>query len=91
MDANEEKAKRLQEEITAVEFSSGLAIENPGMYTIEEMQELVERHEETTQEIDDLIRKDFESMPPEMQKAMRKMLRESKVPDNIWDEILGEE
>lgn len=89
MKENGDEFNRLREEMAAVEFSSGLAIENPGMYTPDEMRDLVVRNDKTTREIDELIRKDFESMPPEMQKAMRKMLSDSDVPNSTWDEILG--
>ena len=91
MKEDEGAVKRLREEMAAVEFSSGLAIENPGMYTIDELRELIERNDKTAREIDELIRKDFEAMPPEMQKAMREMLSGSDVPNGIWDEILGKE
>lgn len=91
MREDEGAVKRLREEMAAVEFSSGLAIENPGMYTLDELRELIERNDKTAREIDELIRKDFEAMPPEMQKAMREMLSGSDVPNSIWDEILGKE
>lgn len=91
MKEDEDEVKRLREEMAAVEFSSGLAIENPGMYTLDELRGLVERNDKTTREIDELIRKDFKAMPPEMQKAMREMLSGSDVPNGIWDEILGKE
>lgn len=91
MKEDEGAVKRLREEMAAVEFSSGLAIENPGMYTLDELRELIERNDKTAREIDELIRKDFEAMPPEMQKAMREMLSGSDVPNSIWDEILGKE
>lgn len=91
MKEDEGAVKRLREEMAAVEFSSGLAIENPGMYTLDELRELIERNDMTAREIDELIRKDFEAMPPEMQKAMREMLSGSDVPNSIWDEILGKE
>lgn len=91
MREDEGAVKRLREEMAAVEFSSGLAIENPGMYTLDELRELIERNDKTAREIDELTRKDFEAMPPEMQKAMREMLSGSDVPNSIWDEILGKE
>ena len=54
MREDEGAVKRLREEMAAVEFSSGLAIENPGMYTLDELRELIERNDKTAREIDEL-------------------------------------
>lgn len=74
-----------------MEFSERLAIENPGMYSAEEMRDLIERHVETTSATDKAMREDFESMPPEMQAKMKEMLKSSGVPDEVWKEIFGED
>lgn len=58
----------------AVELSMGLAIEDRGAYSVEEMRELMERYEDATEALDEALREDFRSMPPEMQEGMREML-----------------
>ncbi len=75
-----EELKKAQIDQEAVKFSERLAIENPGMYSPEEMRDLVERHIEATALTDKTMREDLESMPPEMQAKMKEMLKSSDVP-----------
>lgn len=86
-----EELKRAQIDQEAVEFSEHLAIENPGMYSVEEMKELLDRHIDATEATDRAMRKDLESMPPEMQAKMKEMLKNSGVPIEVWKEIFGED
>ena len=86
-----EELKRAQIDQEAVEFSEGLAIENPGMYTAEEMADLVVRHIDATSATDKAMREDLASMPPEMQAKMKEMLKKSDVPIEVWKEIFGED
>lgn len=88
---SEEELRKAQIDQEAVEFSEGLAIENPGMYSAEEMKELIERHAEATAATDAAMREDLASMPPEMQVRMKEMLKSSGVPDEVWKEIFGED
>lgn len=88
---SEEELRKAQIDQEAVEFSEKLAIENPGMYSIEEMKELVNRHVETTAVTDKAMREDLASMPPEMQNKMKEMLKRSSVPDDVWREIFGKD
>ena len=88
---SEEDLRRAQLEQEAVEFSEKLAIENPGMYTIEEMQDLIERHERTTAQSDKAMREDLASMPPEMQQKMKELLKASAIPEEVWKDIFGSE
>lgn len=74
----------------AVRFSMGLALENPGDYSIEEMRELIDRHDATQNTLDQAMREDLASMPPEMQEKMKEMLKDSDVPTEVWREIFGE-
>lgn len=87
---SEEEFRKVQIDMAAVEFSEKMAIENPGMYSADEMRELIERHEVSKEEADRIMREDLASMPPEMQEKMKKMLKASNVPDEIWAEIFGE-
>lgn len=86
-----ENLKAAQIDQEAVEFSERLAIENPGMYSADEMRDLVERHVEATSATDKAMREDFESMPPDMQAKMKEMLKSSGVPGEVWKEIFGED
>ena len=67
-----------------------MAIENPGMYSVDEMKDLLERHSEATAATDQAMREDLASMPPEMQARMKEMLKSSGVPDEVWREIFGQ-
>lgn len=86
-----EDLRKAQIDMTAVEFSEKLAIENPGMYTADEMRELVERHEVSKEQADQIMREDFASMPPQMQNAMKKMLKSTNVSEEVWKDIFGED
>ena len=37
------------------------------------------------------MREDLASMPPEMQKAMKEMLKNTGVSEGVWKEIFGED
>lgn len=89
--AREEELRRAQVDLSAVEFSEQLATENPGMYNVKEMRELIERHEVSREAADRAMREDLASMPPEMRQAMKRMLKESDIPDEIWRGIFGED
>ena len=86
-----EEPKKAQIDQEAVEFSEQLAIENPGMYSPEEMRDLIDRHFEATASTDNAMREDLEAMPPEMQAKMKEMLKSSDVPMEVWKEIFGED
>lgn len=87
---SEDELRKAQIDQEAVEFSERLAIENPGMYTVDEMKDLVDRHIDTTAATDAAMREDLASMPPEMQAKMKEMLKDSDVPAEVWREIFGE-
>lgn len=86
-----EDLKKAQIDQEAVEFTERLAIENPGMYSVDEMKGLLERHSEATAATDQAMREDFASMPPEMQARMKEMLKSSGVPGEVWKEIFGQD
>lgn len=88
---SEEDLRDAQIEQEAVEFSERLAIENPGMYSVEEMADLIDRHIDATASTDKAMREDLASMPPEMQAKMKEMLKSSDVPMEVWKEIFGED
>ena len=86
-----EDIKKAHIDQEAVEFSERLAIENPGMYSIDEMIELIDRHIDATAAADKAMRDDLASMPPEKQEDMKKMLKNSDVPMEVWQEIFGKD
>ena len=88
---SEEDLGKAQIEQEAVEFSEKLAIENPGMYTIEEMQDPIKRHERTSADSDRAMREDLAAMPPEMQQKMKVLLKASDIPEEVWKDIFGSE
>lgn len=75
----------------AVEFSERLAIENPGMYEIGEMKDLIERHDRAKETTDKAIREDIASMPPALQEKMKEMLKASDVSNEVWRNIFCED
>lgn len=88
---SEEDIRKAQIEQEAIEFSERLTIKNPGMYEIDEMKELIERHDQAKEMTDKAIREDFASMPPALQEKMREMLKASDVSNDVWRDILGED
>lgn len=88
---SEDELRRAQIDQEAIEFSGRLAIENPGMYSVEEMADLIDRRIDATAATDKAMREDLASMPPEMQAKMKEMLKSSDVPMEVWKEIFGED
>lgn len=88
---SEKSLRKAQIEQEAVEFSEKLAIENPGMYSAEEMADLIDRHIDATAATDKAMREDLASMSPEMQAKMKEILMDSDVPMEVWKEIFDEE
>ena len=62
------------ENMAAIEFKMQMAIDNPGMYTLEELQAMQCEYDEASAAADKLMRDDFQSMSPEMQKRMLQLL-----------------
>lgn len=71
---SEQEIKDAYVDQQAVELSMGMAIEHPGMYSMEEMTELIGRHDEATEALDEALRADFRAMPLEMRQRMLEML-----------------
>ena len=78
------------ENMAAIEFKMQMAIDNPVMYTLEELQAMQREYDEASAAADKLMRDDFQSMPPEMQKRMLQLLAgdEAHTPQ-FWLDILG--
>ena len=79
----------IQEKHEMAYFRGQLATEFPESYTLEEMKEISDSMSASTAEVDEMLRADFESMPPFAQDKMLDLLRQAD-PDNFdwWLEVL---
>ena len=83
--------KRLLEDHEVAYFKGDLATSMPESYTLDEMREISEAMDASTQAIDDAMRADFESLPPEAQAKLLDMLAGSGTESREWWEqvLLG--
>lgn len=71
-------------------FRAEICAMSPESYTLEEKQRICEDIDLTGGMQDAAIKEDFESMPPEAQDAMFKMLCEAgNPPKEYWEQLLG--
>lgn len=86
---DDETFKQAIEDHEVAYFRGRMAIDCPESYSLEEMKEISEGMDASTEEVEALMRKDFQSMPPEMQKAMLNMLTEvGPESKEFWEGIL---
>jgi len=80
----------LKEEHELAYLRGDIATSSPESYTLDEMRKISAGMDEGTAKIDAAIREEFNSLPPEAQARMLKLLA-SADPGNIafWNEILG--
>lgn len=71
-------------------FRGQLATSSPESYDIDEMREISEAMDQSTQEVEAMIREDFQSMPLHAQGRMLNLLSNAD-PGNMgfWNELLG--
>ena len=81
---NDEEARKLIEEHEMAYFRGDLAISSPESYTLDEMREISEAMDASTEKMDAAMRADFEAMPPEMKVKMLDMLAASGVESREW-------
>lgn len=60
--------------MATVETKMHWALDNPGMYTVAELQQIQEEYDAACKAVDEYLRADFRSMPKEMQRGMLKLL-----------------
>lgn len=84
----DEEYKRLREEHEIAYFKGDLATSMPQSYTLEEMREISEDMDASTQAIDDAMRTDFESLPTAAQAKLLDMLAGSDVKSREWWEYV---
>ena len=73
-------------------FRADLCLSDPDNYTLEEKREICEQMESTSKAIEDAMKKDFESLPPEFRVKLLDMLCASGCEsEKFWkDLLLGE-
>ena len=80
---------QIYKNMAAVETKMRWALDNPGMYTVEELQQIQEEYDVACKAMDDYLRADFHSMPEEMQRAMLKLLaNDEKNTPSFWIDTL---
>lgn len=81
---NDDKYKLLLEEHEIAYFKGDLVTSMPEGYTLEEMREISQAMDASTQAIDDALRADFGLLPPEAQAKLLDMLAGSNVESREW-------
>ena len=73
-------------------FRADLCLSDPDNYTLDEKREICEQMESTSKAIEDAMKKDFESLPPEFRVKLLDMLCASGCEsEKFWkDLLLGE-
>ena len=82
----------IYENMATVETKMRWALDNPGMYTVEELQQIQEEYDAACKAMDEYLHADFHSMPEEMQRAILKLLaNDEKNKPSFWLDILQPE
>ena len=73
-------------------FKADLCLSDPDNYTLDEKREICEQMESTSKAIEDAMKKDFVSLPPDARVRLLDMLCQSGVesPEWWWDILVGE-
>lgn len=80
--------RTIQEEHAVAYFAADLVMENPGDYTLDEKRDIIERMQASTAEVDEKIRGEFRTMPPESQGLMLNLLEDSPEGREWWEHLL---
>lgn len=84
----DEEYKRLREQHEVAYLKGDLAASMPESYSLEEMREISEAMDASTQAIDEAMRADFESLPSEAKDKLLDMLAGSSVESREWWEYV---
>ena len=89
---NEAKMTELTQAEDMAYFRADLCLYSPESYTLDEKKETCNEMMTTSKAMLDAMRKDFESMPPELRSKLLDMLCQSGVesPQWWWDVLVGE-
>ena len=85
---SDDEYKRLLEDHEIAYFKGDLATSMPDSYSLDEMREISEAMDASTQAIDDAMRADFESLPPAAQAKLLDMLAGTGVESREWWEYV---
>lgn len=80
--------EQIKEDHAAAYFAADMALENPEAYSLEEKRAIIERMQESTEEIDAMFRKEFQAMTPEARQVMLSLLEDSPEGREWWERIL---
>ena len=80
--------EQIKEDHAAAYFAADMALENPEAYSLEEKRAIIERMQESTEEIDAMFRKEFQAMMPEARQVMLSLLEDSPEGREWWERIL---
>ena len=85
---SDEEYNRLREEHEIAYLRGDLATSMPEGYSFDEIREISEAMDASNQAIDDAMRADFESLPPEAQAKLLDMLAGSDSESREWWEYV---
>lgn len=90
--ANNTNWTELQQAEDMAYFRADLCLYSPESYTLEEKREICEQMESTSKAIEDAMKKDFESLPPELRVKFLDMLCASgcMTPEFWWDVLVSD-
>lgn len=84
-----ENAQQLIDDEAIAYFGADICLGSPQSFTLNEKREICEQMESTSRAIEDAMRKDFNSLPPEFQVRLLDMLCASGCEsEEFWKELL---
>ena len=86
---DEAQMRKLQEDNDMAFFRADICLESPESFTLDEMARICDEMNSTNKAIEDAMRADFESLPPELRAALLDMLYDSgEMTPEWWCEAL---
>lgn len=80
----ESRMRKLQEDNDMAFFRANMCLESPGSFTADEMARIYDEMSSTNKAIEDAMRDDFESLPPELRAALLDLLCDSGEMTPEW-------
>lgn len=86
---DEAQMRKLQEDNDMAFFRADICLESPESFTLDEMALICDEMNSTNKAIEDAMRADLESLPPELRAALLDMLCDSgEMTPEWWCELL---
>lgn len=86
---DEARWEKVNEDMEVAQLKATLVWEYPDDYTLEEVMEIARENMRAAKAVDAMLREDFDSMPPEMQREMLKLLaNDPKQDPGYWTDVL---